>query len=109
EGFVAVALDQQHGLYDLATTQHGIESLRLAGAAAMARIPLGDYEMASRLLDAGAEAVVAPMINTVADARAFVAATKYPPLGERSWGPARVFQLAGVSDPAAYLREANSE
>ncbi len=108
EGFVAVALDQQHGLYDAATTQQGIAAVRLAGAAAMARIPIGDYAGASRLLDFGAEAVVAPMINTVADARAFAAATKYPPLGERSWGPARALTLAGIADPATYLREANA-
>ena len=55
----------------------------------------------------GAEGIVAPMINTVADARAFVSATKFPPLGERSWGPQRAMTLAGVTDAKAYLRDAN--
>jgi 4-hydroxy-2-oxoheptanedioate aldolase len=108
EGFVAVALDQQHGLYDATTTQEGIAAVRLGGAAVMARIPHGDFAGASRLLDFGAEAVVAPMINTVADARAFAAAMKYPPLGERSWGPIRALALTGM-EPSAYLREANTE
>jgi 4-hydroxy-2-oxoheptanedioate aldolase len=48
------------------------------------------------------------MINTVADAKAFVSATKYPPLGERSWGPTRALTLAGIGDPKTYLREANA-
>jgi 4-hydroxy-2-oxoheptanedioate aldolase len=47
------------------------------------------------------------MINTVADAKAFVEATKFTPLGERSWGPMRAMTLAGIGDPKAYLRDAN--
>ena len=65
------------------------------------------YAVASRVLDMGAEGIIAPMINTVADARAFVSATKFPPLGERSWGPQRAMTLAGVTDAKAYLRDAN--
>jgi 4-hydroxy-2-oxoheptanedioate aldolase len=48
------------------------------------------------------------MINTVEDAKAFVGATKFPPLGERSWGPARAMTLAGIADPKQYLNEANA-
>ena len=47
------------------------------------------------------------MINTPADARAFVAATKYPPVGERSWGPHRATMLAGLADQKVYLKEGN--
>jgi len=107
EGFVAVNLDQQHGHYDMATTIAGIAAVRMAAAAPIVRIPLGDFAVASRVLDLGAEAVIAPMINTVADARAFVAATKFPPLGERSWGPQRAATLAGIGQDG-YLREANT-
>jgi len=105
-GFSAVNLDQQHGLYDMATTAAGIAAVRVAGAAPIVRVPLGDFAVASRVLDLGAEAVIAPMINTPADARALVAATKYPPLGERSWGPQRAATLYGI-DQDSYLREAN--
>ena len=59
------------------------------------------------MLDFGAEGVIAPMINTEADARAFVAAAKFPPLGERSWGPHRATTLAGIADQKTYLRDAN--
>jgi 4-hydroxy-2-oxoheptanedioate aldolase len=47
------------------------------------------------------------MINTESDARAFAGAAKYPPLGERSWGPARAMTLQGKSSAIDYLREAN--
>ena len=48
-----------------------------------------------RALDFGAEAIIAPMINSADDARQFAAAAKYPPLGERSWGPQRAMALQG--------------
>ncbi len=108
EGFVAVTIDQQHGLWDTAATVTGIAAIRLGGAAPIVRIPLGAFDTASRVLDFGAEGVIAPMINNVDDARAFVSAAKYPPLGERSWGPARAMTLTGTSDMKTYLREANS-
>ena len=107
EGFNTVTLDQQHGLWDTATTTTGIAAVRSGGAAAVVRIPLGAFAVASRMLDLGAEGIIAPMINTAADARTFVAATKFPPLGERSWGPQRAMALAGVTDAKAYLRDAN--
>jgi 4-hydroxy-2-oxoheptanedioate aldolase len=107
EGFVAVTIDQQHGLWDTASTVTGIAAIRQGGAAPIVRIPLNGFAVASRVLDFGAEGVIAPMINTVEDARAFVAAAKYPPIGERSWGPHRAMALAGVPDMKTYLREAN--
>src|SRR5688572_27261732 len=107
EGFSTVTLDQQHGLWDTAATVVGIAAVRAGGAAPVVRIPLGAFAIASRVLDMGAEGIVAPMINTVADARALVSATKFPPLGERSWGPQRAMTLAGVVDAKAYLRDAN--
>ena len=64
--------------------------------------------MASRLFDGGAAAVIAPMINSAADARAFAAFCKYPPAGDRSWGPGRGIALTGLS-PAAYLAQANQQ
>ncbi len=108
EGFSAVTLDQQHGLYDMASTAAAIAGIRMAGSAPIVRVPLGDFAVVSRVLDFGAEAVIAPMINTMEDARAFVAAAKYPPAGERSWGPHRATILAGMPDQKVYLREANA-
>jgi 4-hydroxy-2-oxoheptanedioate aldolase len=107
EGFPAVTLDGQHGLWDTASMLAGIAAVRMAGAAPIVRVPVGDFAFASRALDFGAEGIIAPMINTAADARAFVAATKYPPLGERSWGPNRAMMLAGISDQKSYLASAN--
>lgn len=105
-GFPAVTIDQQHGLFDYERTAAAMAATHSVGVAPVVRIPVGDYANASRLLDAGAEAIIAPMINTPEDAAQFVAAMKYPPLGARSWGPHRAIPLSGLGE-LDYLHAAN--
>jgi 4-hydroxy-2-oxoheptanedioate aldolase len=107
EGFAAVVLEAQHGLWDVSSLLTGVAAVHQGGAAPVVRVPVGDFALASRVLDFGAEGIIAPMINTAADARAFAGSAKYPPIGERSWGPHRVTALAGLPDQSVYLREAN--
>lgn len=108
EGYAAVVLDIQHGLWDTASIIAGIGALSHAGAAPIVRVPLNDFAFVSRALDFGAEAIIAPMINTAADARQFAGAAKFPALGERSWGPQRAMALQNLSVATDYLRDANS-
>ncbi|MFK7793457.1 MAG: HpcH/HpaI aldolase/citrate lyase family protein [Devosiaceae bacterium] len=105
-GFKAVCVDMQHSFHDEASTFASIQAVHQAGSVAGLRIPVGRFDLASRALDASAQFVIAPMINTVADAQAFVAAMKYPPIGGRSWGPAMALDLFGAA-PADYLACAN--
>ena len=107
EGFAAVTLEAQHGLWDVGGLLTGVAAVRQSGAAPLVRVPVGDFALVSRVLDFGAEGIIAPMINTPEDARALAAAAKYPPVGERSWGPHRATTLAGIADQSVYLREAN--
>jgi len=107
DGFAAVTVESQHGLWDVNGILAGIAAIRQGGAAPLVRVPFGDFALVSRVLDFGAEGVIAPMINTPADARALAAAAKFPPIGERSWGPHRAMTLAGLTDQSIYLREAN--
>ena len=107
EGFAAVTIDSQHGLWDVAALLAATAAVRQGGAAPVVRVPVGDFALVSRALDFGAEGIIVPMINTAGDARALAAAAKYPPVGERSWGPHRATILAGLADQSVYLREAN--
>jgi 4-hydroxy-2-oxoheptanedioate aldolase len=107
EGFVCTVLEQQHGLWDTASIITGIGAVHLADSTPAVRVQLSDFAFVSRALDMGAEAIIAPMINTVVDACQFVAAAKYPPLGERSWGPTRAMTLQGKTSAVDYQREAN--
>jgi 4-hydroxy-2-oxoheptanedioate aldolase len=108
-GFDTVTLDMQHGCHSTDSILRGVAAITLAGKQAVVRVPVGRFDMASRALDFGATAVISPMVNSVGDARAFAASMKYPPLGERSWGPTRVLALRGGTDPQTYLRSANAQ
>ena len=108
-GADTVTLDMQHGGHTTDSIMRGVAAVALAGRQALVRVPVGRFEMASRALDFGAAGVIAPMVNSVAEARAFAAAMKYPPVGDRSWGPTRVLALHGHKDPQAYLAAANDE
>ena len=107
DGFSTIVIDQQHGLWDTASILTAIAAVRQVGAAPLVRIPVADFSTVSRALDFGAEGIIAPMINTAADARAFVSVAKYPPLGDRSWGPHRAMALTGAADAKTYLQRAN--
>jgi len=106
-GYGAVTLDMQHGFYSTDSVLRGIAAVTLAGKPTIVRVPVGAFATASRVLDMGAAAVIAPMINSLEDAREFAGAMKFPPMGERSWGPAHAMALSGIAESATYLAKAN--
>ncbi len=106
EDFDSITLDMQHGLHTQQTIVDGISYAALAGKPTFVRIQVDDFAFASRALDYGAVGVIAPMINSVADAKKLAAYTKYPPLGERSYGPVHALPLTGLTG-GEYLRRAN--
>ncbi len=107
EAFDAVTLDMQHGGVDFVGASRAILAVALAGKPTIVRIPVGDFACASRLVDAGAAAIIAPMIDGAEDARRFAEFMKFPPLGRRSWGPRAALALSGFIGPA-YLHSANA-
>jgi 4-hydroxy-2-oxoheptanedioate aldolase len=106
EAFDAVVLDLQHGSMDFAASLQAVPLIAAAGKPALVRLPVGDYASASRYLDAGFSGMIAPMINTVEEARRFAGFVKFPPLGERSWGAYGALSLSGL-EPGEYLRRSN--
>ncbi|HWD11924.1 HpcH/HpaI aldolase/citrate lyase family protein [Pseudochrobactrum sp. sp1633] len=108
-GFDAVTMDMQHGSHTESSICQGIGTVKAAGKPVIVRIPVGRFDTASRALDFGANAVIAPMINSAEEARAFAASMKYPPVGERSWGPLRSEISYGQPGSNDYLLAANQE
>ena len=81
----AVVLDMQHGGHTDTTIVPAIAQVAIANKMAFVRVPVSRLDAASRALDMGATGVIAPMVNTVEDARKLVDFTKFPPMGQRRY------------------------
>mmetsp|Transcript_49594 Transcript_49594/g.160220 ORF Transcript_49594/g.160220 Transcript_49594/m.160220 type:complete len:283 (+) Transcript_49594:2-850(+) len=92
QGFDAVVVDQQHGTGEVVPLLQAIDAARdAAGNAPLAVVRIEELSdgAIAKALDAGAAALICPMINSVEECEAFVRATKFPPAGHRSYGPHR--------------------
>lgn len=89
-GYDYVCLDMQHGLVGYAGLVASLTAIDAGGASVgVVRVEANDPTPIGRALDAGAAAVIVPLIDNADDAARAVAATRYPPLGRRSYGPMR--------------------
>lgn len=83
-GFEWLFMDLEHGaLNEEMAGQIAMMALR-TGVTPIARVGTDQWYQASRLLDAGCQGIVFPHVDDVEQARAAVAASKYPPVGTRS-------------------------
>jgi 4-hydroxy-2-oxoheptanedioate aldolase len=104
-GWDSVTIDMQHGAPEMNDLVSLLQAITLSDVTPMVRVPWNAPGYIMRALDAGAYGIVCPMINTREEAEAFVRAGRYPPLGERSFGPYRAAQYGG----ADYWQHANDE
>jgi 4-hydroxy-2-oxoheptanedioate aldolase len=103
-------LDMEHGVLSLeACAQIAIAALD-AGITPIARVPNGEYAIATRALDNGVLGIVVPHVDSAAEAREVVDRLKYPPMGHRSMGgigPHYGLRSASSAEAAAALNSAN--
>ncbi|GAB4550139.1 MAG: aldolase/citrate lyase family protein [Anaerolineae bacterium] len=104
-GYDSLTVDVQHGLMDYQGALAQIQALSAAHAPVMARVAWNEPSQIMKLLDAGALGIVCPMVNTRAEAEAFVGACRFAPQGYRSYGPSRMALYHGDS----YFQNANAE
>ena len=98
-GFDAVVVDGQHGLAGHATMVSMLQALSHTAAVPMVRVSQNNLAEINRALDAGAYGVICPLVNSVAEATTFARACRYPPEGDRSFGPARGLLYGGADYP----------
>lgn len=103
-GFDFVCVDNQHGTHDYQSTLHMLQVIALGSSVPLVRVPWNEPGVVGKVLDAGAQGVVVPMVNSVAEAEAVVRACRYPPDGSRSYGP--VAAAMRTNDYAATANEA---
>lgn len=95
QGYDSVSVDLQHGALDYSHALPMIQAMRASGVVPMARVPWLEPGVIMKMLDGGAYGIICPMVNNAEEAARFVSYLRYPPLGQRSFGPTRVSFAAG--------------
>jgi 4-hydroxy-2-oxoheptanedioate aldolase len=101
-GFDFVLVDCEHGPADVTALRQHIAVAAVHGVPVVVRVGEDDPGMILRVLDQGAQGILAPHVDTAPDAAAVVAATHYPPLGTRGFATYSRAGRFGETDPAAH-------
>ena len=88
-GFDWVILDLQHRFVHWSNLIPLMQALQLGGTHSLVRVPRHDPADIMGVLDMGAVGVVVPLVSTPEQAKIVGDAVRYPPHGNRSWGPNR--------------------
>ncbi len=108
-GFDAFYMDLEHSTVTLADTAQICAAATAIGMPALVRVPAHDDPAITKLLDAGAAGIIAPHVDTAAQARTVVDACTFAPLGHRSAsGPAFQFgyEALGLPEQARRVNDA---
>jgi len=105
-GWDSVTVDLQHGVQDYLSMVHCFQAMQSHPVLPMVRVPWNEPGIIGKVLDGGAYGVICPMVNTKAEAEAFVSYCRYPPAGKRSNGPIRA---AMYGEASSYQATANDE
>ncbi|SDF75597.1 HpcH/HpaI aldolase family protein [Thalassobaculum litoreum] len=105
-GYDCLILDNEHGFASLDTTVHMMRAAQAGNATCMVRCPGSDGDYMKRVLDAGAEALMIPMVESAEEARAIVDACRYPPQGRRGYSAPTV-RASGYGAAPDYAKRAN--
>ena len=105
-GFDWLLIDGEHAPNDLRTTLAQLAVIEPSPSQPVVRLRNDDPARVKQALDAGAQSLLIPMIETAEQARRALAATRYPPEGIRGVGAslARASRFSAIPD---YLQTAN--
>lgn len=104
-GFDWLVVDGEHAPNDIRSIRAQLTALNASPAHPVVRLPVGETWMIKQVLDAGAQTILVPMVETAAQARELVRACTYPPTGNRGVGAAmgratRFNAMSGYLDTA---------
>ena len=102
-----VMLDMEHAHTDLPTLVGQLQAFANVRTTALVRPPWNDAVMVKRVLDAGASGLLFPMVQSVEEAKAAVAACRYPPNGIR--GVAGISRATGFGRITDYFERVDDE
>ncbi|MFK7763979.1 MAG: HpcH/HpaI aldolase/citrate lyase family protein [Roseobacter sp.] len=105
-GFRFLLIDNEHGPASIETTAHMARAIEAAGGHSMVRVAANDPVLLKQVLEIGITSIMIPLVNTVEEARAAVAACRYPPQGSRGFaGDIRASHYGATAGYAAAANE----
>ncbi|PKH02353.1 2,4-dihydroxyhept-2-ene-1,7-dioic acid aldolase [Psychromonas sp. MB-3u-54] len=104
-GVDSVTVDMQHGMIGFADLMHILQAVSSSTATPLVRVPSSEPSMIMKTLDAGSYGIICPSVDDPKICKTVVDACRYPPLGNRSFGPSRGLTYGG----ADYVKYANDE
>lgn len=108
-GFDFVYVDMEHGRFGLESVIDMLQVLRLSPVTPFVRVPDNQYHFIARLMDAGAEGVMIPRVESREQVRAALEALRYPPLGQRGLAVARGHNDYRRQNMLEFAEQANRE
>lgn len=99
-------IDMEHGPIDIASAHAMIVATKGTSTVPLVRLPWFHSWQAKASMDLGAQGIVFPMICTRERAEAAVRSVRYPPDGDRLWGPFYAPMRWGQPMPG-YIDDAN--
>jgi 4-hydroxy-2-oxoheptanedioate aldolase len=88
-GYDWCCVDMQHGMTGRGALVGMTQAITSTGIGCLVRVGGNRDDLIAQALDAGADGVIVPQVSSAEDAILAVRAGRYPPLGNRSWGPLR--------------------
>jgi 2-dehydro-3-deoxyglucarate aldolase len=105
-GFDWLCIDLEHTIIDYTETQQLILAIQSKGLRAFVRVGENNARIIKRVLDAGADGIIVPSVNSALEAQKAVNSVKYPPAGKRGVGLARA---QGYGFDFEYYRDIKSK
>lgn len=107
-GFDWLVIDGEHAPNDIRSIRDQLMALAASPSHPVVRVPVGETWMIKQVLDAGAQTVLVPIVESADQARELVRACHYPPKGVRGVGAtaARATLFGTVSE---YIQTADQE
>jgi len=107
-GFDCIVVDMEHAPNEVFGVLSQLQAIApYEGVSAIVRVPWNDPVVIKRVLDAGAQTLLIPYVQSVEEARRAIEATRYPPDGFRGVAVAtRANRWGRVTD---YFRRVNDE
>ena len=88
-GFDWLCIDMEHSVTDYYEAQQLIMTIQSKGLKAYVRVGENNDRIIKRVLDAGADGIIVPMVNNEDEAKKAINSVKYPPHGKRGVGLSR--------------------